>query len=143
AKAPAGASPPAGDPPPNGDPTPAAPAAVDEDEIRRQAAAEAEAKANARIVRSEVRALATGRLSDPSDALRFLDLDSFEVAEDGAVDEEEITDAIGDLLTKKPYLAAAQRTKRFEGSGDGGAKPPKPAMSRSLGEAVSKALHQT
>ncbi|MEE1835755.1 hypothetical protein [Streptomyces sp. SP17KL33] len=81
---------------------------------------EAQRKANARILRSEVKAAATGKLADPSDAYRYLDLDAFEVDENGEVDAEEIATAITDLLTAKPYLAAAT-AKRFKGTGDGGA----------------------
>jgi hypothetical protein len=93
----------------------------DADTIRKQAEAAATVKANARIVRSEVRAAATGKLADPKDALTFLDLSQFEVNEDGEVDAEEISDAIDDLLKSKPYLAAATAKPRFQGTGDGGA----------------------
>lgn len=81
----------------------------------------ATAAANGRILRAEIKAAAKGRLADPKDALTFLDLDQFEVDEDGSVDEDEIAEAIGALLTKKPYLAA-QGGKRFQGTGDGGAQ---------------------
>ncbi|MFG3228119.1 hypothetical protein ACGF07_25505 [Kitasatospora sp. NPDC048194] len=96
----------------------------DEDQIRRDATTAATARANERILRSEVRAAAAGKLSDPRDALRFLDLTRFEVDEDGQVDEDEIAEAIDDLVKSKPYLAAtAGSTKpRFEGTGDGGAR---------------------
>jgi hypothetical protein len=96
----------------------------DGDEATR-AAREAEkaalAKANAKILRSEVKAAAAGKLADPTDALRLLDLDSFEVGEDGEIDEDEIADAINNLLKNKPYLAA-QSAKRFQGTGDGGSR---------------------
>ncbi|GAA0989223.1 hypothetical protein Q7689_09765 [Nocardiopsis tropica] len=92
----------------------------DPDQIRRQAEQAATAKANTRLLRAEVRAVAAGKLSDPKDALKFLDLDQFEVGEDGDVDTQEITDAIEGLLASKPYLAAAT-AKRFQGTGDGGA----------------------
>lgn len=95
--------------------------APDPDEIRREAASAATAKANERIIRSEVRAAAAGKLADPRDALRFIDLAKFEVDEDGGVDEEEIAEAIDDLLKEKPYLAA-QGGRRFQGGGDGGAR---------------------
>ncbi|MBI0294497.1 hypothetical protein JBE04_08375 [Streptomyces sp. PRKS01-29] len=93
----------------------------DVDTVRAEAAREATAKANARILRSEVRAAAAGKLADPRDALRFLDLDQFEVDESGDVDAEEIAEAIEDLIKTKPYLAAAT-AKRFQGTGDGGAR---------------------
>ena len=99
----------------------------DPDQIRREATTAATAKANERILRSEVRAAAAGRLSDPRDTLRFLDLAQFEVDEDGQVDEDEIADAIADLVKTRPYLAAAPAATgstrpRFEGTGDGGAR---------------------
>ena len=75
---------------------------------------------NQRYVRSEVKAAAKGKLSDPGDAFKFLDLRQFEVSEDGEVDGEAINTAIDDLLKKKPYLGA-QRA-RAEGSGEGGAR---------------------
>lgn len=91
------------------------------DKTRREAEQAATAKANSRILRSEVRAAAAGKLADPKDALRFLDLDNFEVDEDGEVDADELQDAIDDLLKNKPYLAA-QGGRRFQGTGDGGAQ---------------------
>lgn len=90
------------------------------DQVRLDAEHAATVKANARILRSEVRAAATGKLADPKDALTFLNLDQFEVGEDGQVDTDEIADAIDDLLKTKPYLAAAT-AKRFQGTGDNGA----------------------
>lgn len=79
------------------------------------------AVANTRILKAEVRAAAAGKLSDPKDALQFIDLSEFEVDSDGNVDAAAIADAVTDLLEKKPYLAA-QGGKRFEGSADGGAR---------------------
>ncbi len=94
----------------------------DPEQIRREATSAATAKANERIIRSEVRAAAAGKLSDPRDALQFIDLGRFEVDEDGQVDEEEVAEAIDDLIKKKPYLAATSAKPRFEGTGDGGAR---------------------
>jgi hypothetical protein len=101
--------------------------APDMESVRRDAEKAATEKANARIVRSEIRAAAAGKLADPKDALTFLDLTQFEVDDNGEVDSDEIADAIEDLLKRKPYLAAAT-AKRFQGTGDGGAarKPGKP-----------------
>lgn len=92
----------------------------DADQIRREAETAATQKANARIVRSEIRAAAAGKLADPKDALTFLDLTQFEVDENGEVDSDEVAEAIDELLKNKPYLAAAT-AKRFQGTGDGGA----------------------
>jgi hypothetical protein len=102
----------------------AAPASTDEtpdlEAVKSQAAREATVKANARILRSEIRAAATGKFADVSDALLNLDLTAFEVDENGDVDADEIADAIQEVLTRKPHLAAAT-AKRFQGTGDGGA----------------------
>ncbi|MGH3784321.1 MAG: hypothetical protein ACRDRO_27795 [Pseudonocardiaceae bacterium] len=87
---------------------------------RQAAVAEADKRANLRIVRSEVRAAATGKLADPKDALVFLNLDQFEVSEDGEIDSAEVAQAIDDLVKARPYLAAAT-AKRFQGTGDNGA----------------------
>lgn len=92
----------------------------DADKARRDAEAAANAKANARILAAEVRAAAAGKLADPSDAARYLDLSEFEVGDDGGVDQEAIAEAISDLIKKKPYLAA--KAQGFQGSGDGGAR---------------------
>jgi hypothetical protein len=85
----------------------------------REATAAAEAKANAKIVRAEVKAAAAGKFADPADAAAFLDLTEFEVNEDGDVDQDAIAAALDDLLKKKPHLAA-QGGRRFAGGGDGG-----------------------
>ncbi|MGH3997483.1 MAG: hypothetical protein ACRDTJ_08480 [Pseudonocardiaceae bacterium] len=81
---------------------------------------EALAAANTRIVKAEVRAAAAGKLNDPADALAFIDLTSFEVTEDGAVDSAAMEAAVTDLISKRPYLAA--QGGRFQGSADGGAR---------------------
>lgn len=88
---------------------------------RRKVEKDALAKANERILKAEIRAQATAKLADPADALLYLDMSSFEVGDDGEVDAQAITDAIADLITKKPYLAA-QGGPRFQGSADGGAR---------------------
>lgn len=73
---------------------------------QRQLEAEALAKANDRIRKAEVRAAAAGKLADPSDALRYLDLEQFEVDADGGVDSASVLEAIESLIKDKPYLAA-------------------------------------
>lgn len=79
---------------------------------------EALGAANTRILKAEVRAAATGKLSDPADALLYLDLSKFEVGEDGEVDAKALGAALDELVKNKPYLAA--QGKRFQGNGDGG-----------------------
>ena len=109
----------------------------DLDAVRREAGAEATKKANARILRSEIKAAAAGKLADPADALRLLDLDRFEVGDDGEVDEDEIADAIDELVKNKPYLAV-QDGKRFKGKADGGTR--KESQPAQLTEADVKKL---
>jgi hypothetical protein len=89
----------------------------------RQAEQAAFARANERIVKAEVKAAAAGKLADPADAYKFLDLSQFEVDADGNVDADEVADAIEDLVRSKPYLAAqGGTTKRFHGTADSGAR---------------------
>ncbi|MYW50594.1 hypothetical protein GTY64_03745 [Streptomyces sp. SID8376] len=97
--------------------------APDPEAIVRQAEQAAMAKANERIVKAEVKAAAAGKLADPADAYKFLDLSQFEVDADGNLDADEVADAIDDLLKSKPYLAAqGGTTKRFQGTADSGAR---------------------
>jgi hypothetical protein len=87
--------------------------------IINDANAAATKKANARVLNSEVQRVATGKLANPKLALKLLDLTKFEVDDDGNVDDDEISDAIADLIKKEPYLAAQGR--RFQGDdADGG-----------------------
>lgn len=85
---------------------------------QREADAQTLARANARILRSEVKTAAKGVLKDPADAFRFLDMSQFEVDDNGDVDEQEVAEAIAQLVKDKPYLAA-QGGKKWGGS-DGG-----------------------
>ena len=96
----------------------------DPEALVRQAEAQAMARVNERLVKAEVRAAAAGKLADPADAHRFLDLSQFEVDADGNVDADEVAEAIEDLLRSKPYLAAQGGTRkpRFEGTADSGAR---------------------
>lgn len=82
---------------------------------------EATDKANARVVRSAIREVAATRLADPADALLHLDVEEFEVDDDGEVDRKKVTKALDDLLKTKPYLAAKKEAKK-PGSADGGAR---------------------
>lgn len=98
---------------------------------------EALAVANDRILKAELRAASAGKLADPADALRFLDLSSFEVGDDGAVNADAITAAIQDLITKKPYLAAATAPKF--GSADAGVRNGAAPSLQAAIDAASKA----
>lgn len=79
------------------------------EQARRRVEADALAKANQRILQSEIRLAAKGVLADPGDALRYpehLDLSAFEVGENGEVDSAAIAAAVTALAASKPYLAA-------------------------------------
>lgn len=104
--------------------------APDVDAIKAAATKEATAKANTRIVRAEIRAAAAGKLADPTDAALYLDLDQFEVDENGDVDSEEIAEAIADLIKRKPHLAGTATGNRFQGSADNGARQGKAKASQ-------------
>jgi len=88
---------------------------------KAEARAEAMSKANERILRSELRAAATGKLADPTDAALYIDLKSFEVGDEGDVDSDALNEAINDLITRKPHLAAVQKA-RFDGDADQGTR---------------------
>lgn len=69
-----------------------------------------------RILRSEVRAAAAGKLADPNDAVTMLDLKQFELDDDADPDGKKLgkalASAIEKLLADKPYLGAANGTQR-------------------------------
>ncbi len=88
---------------------------------KAEALTEANKRANTRILRADLRAAATGKLADPSDAALYLNLDDFTVTDDGETDSDALNEAIDDLLTRKPHLAA-QKQPRFDGNADQGAK---------------------
>ncbi|WP_051165723.1 phage scaffolding protein [Amycolatopsis orientalis] len=110
-------------------PQPKAGEQPDLDALTAKAEAAALEKANTRIIRAEIRAAAAGKLADVSDAVLNIDPSQFEVDKDGNVDQEEIADAIADLLTRKPHLAGTA-TGRFQGSADQGARkqPARPSQ---------------
>lgn len=88
------------------------------DVARREAAAEATAKANTRLVAAEFRIAAEKRVKDPRIAAKLVDLTDVEVDEDGEVDVDGITAALDALLDEYPDLAPS----RFEGTADQGGK---------------------
>lgn len=74
-------------------------------EARREAAAEANAAANSRILRAEARAIAgTLQFHDPAQAVRLLDLPDHLVNDEGEVDEGALRDLLNDLAKTSPYL---------------------------------------
>lgn len=88
------------------------------DVARREAAAEATAKANTRLVAAEFRIAAAKRVKDPRIAAKLVDLTDVEVDDDGEVDPEGIAAALDALLQEYPDLAPS----RFEGTADQGGK---------------------
>lgn len=88
------------------------------DEVRREAAAEATAKANKRLIAAEFRSAAAKRVKDPRIAAKLVDLEGIEVDDDGEVDADGINAALDALLDEYPDLAPS----RFEGTADQGSK---------------------
>ncbi len=97
--------------------------APDPEALKAEGRREALAESNARILRSEIKAAAAGKVAADmiADLPKLLDLSALEVDAEGNVDEDEIAEAIDALLKKKPSLAA-QGGKRFQGSADGGTR---------------------
>lgn len=91
------------------------------DDAREEARSEANAAANRRVLAAEIKAAAGGVLSDPADAVKFIDLDDFDVDDDGNVDDAAIKAAIKKLVKDKPYLAG-KPGGTGNGSADGGAR---------------------
>lgn len=98
------------------------------EEERQKHEAEVIAKANARVVRSEIRAAAAGKLKNPALALKLLDPSDFDVDDNGDVDTDQIQEAIAELLDDNPYLAAQGGTGSFD-SGRG-KQPTKKKLSK-------------
>lgn len=94
-------------------------------EADTQARKEERERVNSILLKAEVRAAAAGKLADKEDAVRLLDLDSFEVKDDGAVDGEAISKAIEQLVESKPYLSA-EGSPTPQGDPDGGTRQPAP-----------------
>lgn len=84
--------------------------------------AERDSHWQARIVRAEVRAAAGGKLADPEDAVRLLDLSSFDLDDEGNLDTAKVAAAIDALLKAKPYLAAGTATRQRTPDFDAGAR---------------------
>ena len=72
---------------------------------REKIQADAIAKANQRVLKADIRAAAAGKLVNPADALRFIDISDLTVSDDGEVDSEAIEQKINDLVEQHPYLA--------------------------------------
>lgn len=91
---------------------------------RLRVQAEADAKANEKILKANLREAAKGKLEDVSDVFRYpevVDLSTFEVGPDGEFDIEALSAAVDSLIQQHPRLAA-QSQQRFQGTADGGAR---------------------
>lgn len=86
---------------------------------RRDGESAATKRANERLVKSELRSAAKGKLSNVADALVFIDVAAIEVGEDGEVDQDALEAAIATLLDERPYLGVSEQ-KRFQGGADQG-----------------------
>jgi hypothetical protein len=95
--------------------------APDPAELRKTAQAEARAEVLNERALDKVEAKAAKLFADPEDARALLAGRVDEFVDDGKVDVEAIEEALGELLKKKPHLAAAT-AKRFQGGADGGAR---------------------
>lgn len=87
----------------------------------KKAREDADARFRERVLKAEIKAAATGKLNDPADAMRYLDMDSFDVNDDGDVDASAISAAIDALVESKSYLAV-QDGRRFTGTPDAGTR---------------------
>jgi hypothetical protein len=99
---------------------------------RKEGKAEATKASNLRVLKSELKAAATGKLADPADAALYINLDDFDVNEDGDTDSGALAEAIDELISRKPHLAAAA-ARKFVGDADQGGKG-KPAVASQLTE---------
>lgn len=90
----------------------------------------AEARANRKLVRAEVKLAAVDLFEDPSDAALYLDLDQYEVDDDGELlDPEELLEDLKDVLERKPHLAKVRERKS-----------PRPLKSQGRREATTSGL---
>lgn len=97
-------------------------------EARDEARRDALATTNRRLISAEVRAAAAKKgLADPADAVNLLDLDSFDVDDDGEVDASAIEAALDELVERKPYLKSESATPPPPGIDQGSrGGPPEP-----------------
>lgn len=90
-------------------------------EAAEQARSEVDGRYRKKILRAEIRAQAAGKFADPDDAIRLLDLEDDDVFDDeGEVQTAVLTNALDDLLERKPHLRADTGSGRPKGGADGG-----------------------
>lgn len=92
------------------------------EKVRQEARAEATAAANQRLIAAEVKAAAAGKLANPELAQKLIDVAGITVDADGNVDADSVADAVTELLTKYPSLAAQGGARQFD-SGRGKQAP--------------------
>lgn len=106
---------------------------VDLDALRQQVRDESRAETLRDKALDKIEAKAARLFKDPEDALLRLGKNVDEYIVDGKVDIEAITDALDDLLKKRPDFGVAQGDpKRFQGTADAGPKASagKPQMTK-------------
>lgn len=94
--------------------------APDPEKIRAEARKEARAEALRDRVLDKIEAKAAGRFADPEDARLALAGRADEFLDGDDIDVDSLVEALDDLLTRKPHLAANGR--RFAGTADGGSR---------------------
>lgn len=79
---------------------------------REEGIAEGRSAGNARLIRAEVLAAASGKLANPAHAFAILTdagvLKDVQVADDGTLDTAAITTAVDELVKAEPHLAAVR-----------------------------------
>jgi hypothetical protein len=95
----------------------------DLDALRKQARDEARAESLRERALDKLEAKAAKLFQDPEDARAFLASSVDDFIDGDSLDVQAISDALTDLLEKRPYLGVTQRDeKRFKGTGDQGPK---------------------
>lgn len=104
-------------------PTPAADS-PDPDQLREQIRTEMRIENAHTLAQARAEAALAGKVSiDPKRAVLLMgDTLKDAVGDDGALDEQAITDAVADLLEQNPGLKVAQGGQQFLGTADGGAR---------------------
>lgn len=110
---------------------------LDKATAKAERASEREAKAMARAVQAEVKALAVGQFADAGDAVDVLMRDVKDyVGSDGEIDTDAIEAALSDLLERKPHWAKPEpaalepekkQVRQPKPDPGQGARPPAPA----------------
>jgi len=75
------------------------------------------------VLEQAVGAAAAGRLADPADAMRLIDLSDVQVDDEGKIDTAKLREKVDALVRSKPYLAANGRPSPLPGGGDRQAPP--------------------